>query len=218
MIRTAAAIAIQAAALAALAPSPAPAAPATQQRAVSGFTGLGLSIPARVEIVQGEAEGITLSGDEAVLAEIVTEVDGSTLRIRWKDGVEPRSYRRIAISVKAKAIDSIAISGSGEVLAPALQSKRLAARIAGSGEIRVAGRAEALEVRISGSGNVDASRLETMRTTVRIAGSGDAMVWAREALDVNVSGSGDVRYYGDPRLGQRIAGSGSVRRAGASPG
>jgi len=33
----------------------------TQQREVSGFTGVALSVPGRLEIVQGAAEGVTLT-------------------------------------------------------------------------------------------------------------------------------------------------------------
>ena len=190
----------------------------TQQRAVSGFTGVALSVPGRLEIVQGDAEGVTLTADDNVAPEIETVVEGGVLHVRFRKGTNVRTRTRIGITVKARAIHSIAVAGSGDVIAPSLDSPGLKVRIAGSGDVRLGGRAETLEVRISGSGDVDAGRFDTQRAKVSVAGSGDALVWARKSLEVRVSGSGDVRYFGDPDVRQQIAGSGSVRRKGASPG
>lgn len=190
----------------------------TQQRTVSGFNGVSLAVPARIEIVQGDREGVELTGDDNVLAEIETVVDQGSLKLRWRKDVSVRNAGTLRGTVYARTVEAIAISGSGDVHAPALQSKQLALRIAGSGDMNLAGRADAVQVRISGSGNVKAAKLDARQAKVNIAGSGDATLWARESLSVTVAGSGDVRYYGDPSVEKRIAGSGSVRRAGASPG
>ena len=185
----------------------------TQQREVSGFTGVALSVPGRLEIVQGAAEGVTLTADDNVVPEIETVVD-----VRLRKGTNVRTRTRISITVKARAIQSIAVAGSGDVIAPSLDSPELKVHVAGSGDVQLGGRAGTLEVRIAGSGDVDAGRFDTQHARVSVAGSGDATVWARKSLEVRVSGSGDVRYFGDPDVRQKIAGSGSVRRKGASPG
>lgn len=190
----------------------------TQQREVSGFTGVALSVPGRLEIVQGTAEGVTLTADDNVAPEIETVVESGVLHVRFRKDTNVRTRTRISITVKARAIHSIAVAGSGDVIAPSLDSPELKVRIAGSGDVQLGGRAGTLEVRISGSGDVDAGRFDTQHARVSVAGSGDATVWARKSLEVKVSGSGDVRYFGDPDVRQKIAGSGSVRRKGASPG
>lgn len=192
--------------------------PITQPRPVSGFTGIGLAIPARVEVAQGETESLTLTVDDNLAAEVETVVVDGMLHIRWRKGVEGRARSPIRITVNARELGLLSVAGSGTLLAPALTARTLSLHIAGSGDARVGGRAETIEVRIAGSGDVDASRLDAQRATVHVAGSGDARVVARKSLDVHVAGSGDVRYYGDPAVSQRVAGSGSVRRAGAAPG
>lgn len=190
----------------------------TEERAVSGYRGVALAIPGRVEVVQGDREGVTLAADDNLLPLIETVVEGGVLHIRFPRGHSVRARSDIRATVYARAVESLVISGSGDFVARSLDTARLAVRISGSGDVTVGGRAAQVEVGISGSGDVDARRLEAQRVSVRIAGSGDASVWARESLDVKVSGSGDVRYYGDPEVAKRIAGSGTVRRAGASPG
>ena len=193
--------------------------PATQQREAAGFTGIGLALPGRVEIVQGAAEGVSVTADDNLLAEIETVVERGVLQIRWRSrNMDVRTRSDIRVTVNARTVESIAVAGSGDVSAPALASKQLAVRISGSGDVKLAGRAESLEARISGSGDIKASRLETERAKVHIAGSGDATVWARKALEAHVAGSGTVRYYGDPSVSRHIAGSGSVRKSGDTPG
>jgi hypothetical protein len=188
----------------------------TQSRQVQGFSGLGLSIPAIVEVGQAAHERLTITADDNVLPLIESVVEGGVLKLRLREGTQLRRAT-IRVSLQVKALESISISGSGEVRAPALSGPRLRLSIAGSGDARVGGKAEALDVRISGSGNVDAARLAAQRAAVSVSGSGDATVSARESLKVRIAGSGDVRYYGDPKVEKSVAGSGSLRRLGAAP-
>lgn len=191
----------------------------TQQREVTGFTGLGLAIPAVVDVVQGASEGLTLTADDNIAAEIETVVEKGVLQVRWRTrNIDVRQATRIRIALSAKTLESIAISGSGDVNAPALNAGRLSVRISGSGDVKLGGRGDAIDVSISGSGDVNAGKFDTQSAHIRIAGSGDAVVWARKSLEAQVAGSGDIRYYGDPTVAKRIAGSGKVRRAGDSPG
>ena len=191
----------------------------TQQREATGFNGIGLSIPAVVDVVQGGAEGLTLTADDNIAPEIETVVEKGVLQIRWRTrNFDARQATRIRIALNAKTLESIAIAGSGDVNAPALSANQLSVHISGSGDVKLGGRADSIKVSISGSGDVNAARLDTQSASIRIAGSGDAQVWARKSLEAHIAGSGDIRYYGDPTVAKRIAGSGSVRRAGDSPG
>ena len=190
----------------------------TQNRAASGFDGIGLAVPGKLEIVQGTTESVTVTVDDNLAADLETTVIQGKLRIRWREGVEHRPKAPIRVVVNAKTVKSISIAGSGSVSAPSLATAQLAITIAGSGDARLGGRADSLEVHIAGSGDVNAEKLDAERAKVHVAGSGDATLVARKALDVHVAGSGDVRYYGDPTVQRKVAGSGSVRRLGAAPG
>ena len=193
---------------------------ATDNRPVAGFHSVGLSVSGRLEIVQGDAEKLSITADDNILPLIEATVDRGELRIRFREGgnlnIRPRTPIRMTLN--AKALDGIAIAGSGDVQAPALNARELKVSIAGSGDVMLAGKAQELSVKIAGSGDVKAGRFESQSAQVHISGSGDATVWAREKLNVHVSGSGDVRYYGDPGVQSSVAGSGSVRRLGATPG
>lgn len=207
---------IPAAILAAIALSAAAADP-REPREVSGFTGIALAAPIRVELSLGERESLFLEGDAKLLADIETVVEDRVLKIRLKPGTRKSWNSKARAIVTARAIEHLAISGSGDIAAPQLRSDALKIAIAGSGDVSVGGTAATLSTSISGSGDVKADKLEARSVTVSIAGSGDATVWARESLTVNIAGSGDVRYLGEPALRKSIVGSGSVKRLGNAP-
>jgi putative autotransporter adhesin-like protein len=189
----------------------------TEERAVSGYTGISLAIPAKLDVVQGTSESVSITADDNVLKEIESVVEGGVLKLRFRQRFNSVNNTRIRVTVNARAVESLVVAGSGDIHATRLDTPRLAIKVAGSGEVKLSGRAEALEVSISGSGDLDAGRLDTRRAKISVAGSGDAVVWARETLKVNVAGSGDIRYYGDPAIEKTIVGSGSVRKLGAAP-
>jgi len=110
------------------------------------------------------------------------------------------------------------VAGSGDLHVADLTAKRVHAAVAGSGNLDLAGRADALEAGIAGSGDLKAGKLEVADAKVGVAGSGSASVWARASLNASVAGSGDVRYFGDPAVRKTsVTGSGTLRRAGPDP-
>lgn len=209
----------------------------SESRAVSGFTGISLSVDGVVEIQQGSAEGLTIETDDNLLPLLETVVENGTLMIRPTTRNASFSTRKMKFVVQARTIDSLSIAGAGDIRADTLKVSSLKARIAGSGDIRIksldadslsvkiagsgdfsaGGRAASLEAGIAGSGDVKTGNLDTKAVAVSIAGSGDATVWARETLKVKVAGSGDIKYYGDAQITKSIMGSGSIKRLGAAP-
>jgi hypothetical protein len=210
----------------------------SEAREVGAFTGIALSIPALVEVRTGDRESVVVEADDNILPLVETVVEGGSLQIRSRDKVASLHAKTLKVSVTARKIESLAISGSGDIRAASLKGESLSAKISGSGDIRIAtldagslqvaisgsgdftagGKAESLQASIAGSGNLAAGSLDTRRAAIKIAGSGDAKVWVREALSVSVAGSGDVAYYGDPAISKSVAGSGTLKRLGAAPG
>lgn len=194
--------------------------PATESRDARSFRGVALSVPGRVDLVQGAAESVSLTADDNVLPLIETVVEDGVLQIRFRDRrrVDVRTRTPIRIEVKARAVESIAVAGSGDVVASALSTPALKVSLSGSGHVQLAGKAERLDAQLSGSGGMKAKDFQAQRGNISLSGSGDAVVWARSSLRVSIAGSGDVGYYGDPAVEKSVAGSGAVRRLGAAPG
>lgn len=207
------------------------------QRAVQGFKGIDVEVPADVEVIQGNAEGLTIETDDNIAALIETVVEKEQLKIRLAQrstGIKPKSLK---ITVQARAIESLSISGSGSFQADKLKGAALATRISGSGDMRIraldvdsltlaisgngdftaAGRADAVRINISGAGDVKTPSLASRSVQLGISGSGNAKVWATDSLTVSISGSGDVGYYGEPAVTQSVLGSGRIQKLGNKP-
>ena len=209
----------------------------TVQRTVSDFTGLSLELPAKLELVQGEVEGLSMETDDNLAPLIETVVEDRQLKIRLARSGKSIDPRRLNITVRVRALNAISISGSGDVhsarlAAPRLrlsvagsgdvrldelQSESLKVSVAGSGDVTASGRADAVDAHVAGSGELRLGRLAAKEVKLSIAGSGNATVWATQTLAVNVAGSGDARYYGDAKLSSSVAGSGSLKRLGGAP-
>ncbi len=215
----------------------APAAERSEIRAASGFNAIALAAPVKVDVVQGDKEGLVVEGDADALADLETVVEDHTLKIRKRSRMGLSGLSKVRVHVSAKALEAlkiagsgdisaatlrapelkIAVSGSGDVRIGQLDSTTLQVSIAGSGDVVVGGKTDTLYTSIAGSGDVKAGKLAARTAKISIAGSGDATVWAREQLTVSVVGSGDVRFYGDPEVKRSILGGGSVNRLGATP-
>ncbi len=207
-------------------------------RQLSAFKGLTLEVPASVEVIQGDSEGVTVEVDDNLVTMLETVVENDELKIRPARRLTGLRDANIKITVRARAIERLAISGSGAIRAEKIRSEALATRITGSGDIVIAsldvgalsvsisgngdfsagGRADSVKASISGSGNIKTARLAAKDVKLSIAGSGNVQVWAAQTLDVDIAGSGNVDYYGDATLSRSVAGSGSIRRLGNAPG
>ncbi|MGD9929752.1 MAG: head GIN domain-containing protein [Mangrovibacterium sp.] len=209
---------------------------AEEMREVAAFSEISLRIPGKLYLEQGSKQSIEIVAKQSTLDEIITEVKGRELIIRfksknylWKDFETGKIEIFItvpeigALSVSGSGdiindgeinsrILNLAVSGSGDILLNDLKAERLKVAISGSGDVELAGngKTEDLSVAISGSGNYKGADFACDDVNVRIAGSGSAYVHADRVLNVRVAGSGDVKYKGNPQIDQTVVGSGRV--------
>jgi hypothetical protein len=208
------------------------------KRELTAFHGIEVSLPTKLELIQGNSEGIAIEADDNLLPLIETTVKNGELVIRPVKGVHLSGNTPIKITVYARNVDNLSVAGSATVKAARLVSPKLAGSIAGSGRITIndlqsdalsisiagsgrfeaQGTAKTLEVDIAGSGDVSVTKLSAQDVKVSIAGSGDANLWVRKSLSVSIAGSGDVRYYGEGTLrDSSIMGSGRVKLVSSAP-
>jgi hypothetical protein len=184
----------------------------SERRDVSGFSNVSFEGSGRLVIEVGDAESLTVTGDDNLLKYIETQVRGSTLALGETSGVSLSPSKDIVFKVTLRKLDSLDISGGGAVEARGLQNAKMKIGISGSGEVSAEGAADDLTIDISGSGRFRGDSLKSKRTRVDISGSGSAVVSSSETLSAILSGSGSIEYVGDPKVDQNISGSGSIRK------
>lgn len=202
----------------------------TRQLDLNAFDAIRLTNSSDVYIRQGSQQAVEVEGQENIIDNLVTDVDGEVWKIRFDEPV--RRHQGLKIYITLPSLSGVRLSGSGNVVGEnqftgiekfgvsvsgsgniklGVQARSVDAHISGSGNIRLAGSTGSMEIRISGSGDLSADELEAESCKVRISGSGDCDLDVRENLEVSISGSGDVNYEGRPRVSSKISGSGDIR-------
>jgi hypothetical protein len=206
----------------------------TEDRTVTEFQSISLSMPAVVTVRDGGPPALQVTADDNVLPLISTGVRSGDLSLAYtRPCVRPT--RAVQITARADTINELSILGTGDIRTDgvitgsdlkssitgtgnmdlAAEVSHLESSITGTGTVILTGTADDLVISIPGAGTVDASKLAARKVTVEILGSGNALVDVSESLSVKIMGSGSVVYTGNPgSIEQSITGSGSIRKVG----
>lgn len=206
----------------------------TETRTTGTYNSIGLSMSATVYYTQATDYSLKISGQENVLNEIITQVEGNQLVIKVRNGVYLGKHDPITVYISSPNVSELEVSGSGDIFSEntwtandvsldisgsgnitisAIDAKHISANISGSGAIKaVSGNAGREDLTISGSGTIDLRSVEADTVYSTTSGSGDTYVFATDLLDVTISGSGNIWYYGTPVVNTHISGSGNVKR------
>ena len=207
-------------------------------RHLSGFYAVNLAGPFDLYITHGATESVKVVAPAGVVIRVITEVNDGVLKVytkheSWNWGNWWGSHKKIKVYVAFKNLNSINISGSGDVyfkdgiktsalklsisgsgdMLGRVDVRTLESSIYGSGDMKLSGTAENSTVRVVGSGDFTARNLVTVNSEVRVSGSGDAEINASEKIDAALAGSGDVHYTGTAKnISSSKSGSGDISR------
>lgn len=204
-----------------------------ETRDVKNFTEVGFAVPGDLYVQIGSAYSVVIEGDADFLKKVVTEVRGTRLIIKtensWNTGnnkiivhVTMPSVEGLSLSGSGKIFIesplkgsnlSLAISGSGKMMAGDISYQEMSCSISGSGSFGFSGTGKVTDadLSISGSGDFNAPGLEITNLEAGISGSGSCDCFVTGKLEARISGSGDVLYSGNPRIDVSSSGSGKVR-------
>ena len=208
---------------------------ASEEREISDFSAVDFAGIGTVLIELGQEETLRIDGEDNLLQYVETEVRGDTLHIEMRDGVTIIPTQSMFFYLTASEIDSLSVSGLGNIDTPGLEADQFSVSISGGGDINLAdleakelnvnisglgdlhvddGSVNKQTVSISGGGNYNAQDLSSDIAKIAISGLGSAMVWAMEELEVDISGGGSVRYKGNPAVDENVSGIGRIEKLG----
>jgi hypothetical protein len=190
----------------------------TEQRPLARAVGMvELTGPFNLTLRQGPAPKIEVRGEQRVLANVDTSLDGDTLHIAPR-GILLRHRQPIEVLVTLPALQSLHVNGSGDHTVSGFAGERLelamdgsgdleltggnsesvVAEVLGSGSMTLVGATRALSAQVRGSGDLDARHLRADAASLVHEGSGSSSVYARQNVSAQLTGSGDVTVYGNP--------------------
>lgn len=204
-----------------------------ENRTISSFDAVYVSGNTDIYVKQDSIFSVRVEADENLMEYIITELDGSTLKIRSRDGVNLKSSRSIKVYVSAPTFKHFKASGACDIFSEnkITSSEAIAINISGASDVKMDLMAPQIETDLSGAGSltlsgqtkdfkVDGSGSTDIKcfdllaenVDVKISGAGNANVFASVKLDLRISGAADVRYKGNPTVNKQISGAGSVKK------
>ena len=188
---------------------------------VSDFSSVELATLGDLTIEMGEEESLRVEAEDNLIEYFLVEVEDGTLTIKDQPFVALHPTRPVRFYLTARELDTIALSGSGNIEAPDLEGKRIAITVSGSGDVQTGDLvADEVVLKVSGSGSLDVAESKAGSQEVAIGGSGDVRIGelTGDTAEVRISGSGNVRIASGDVEEQRIAiyGSGDYHADGLS--
>ena len=184
----------------------------TQVRAVSGFTAVAIDVPGLVTIEPGNLDSLTITGDEAVVSAITSEVRDGELSISLPENTDPRlnGLDEIEYQVTVRDLRGLRVNGIARVVATEFDTPQFDVNINGVSIVSASGRAERQNVFVSGTSRYEAQNLISREVTVDVSGVAMAFLNVSETLKGQVSGAGLVEYAGNPTVSVTASEAGSV--------
>lgn len=166
-----------------------------EEREVSGFTGVRLATFGDLYIEVGEKEELRIEAEDNLLQYFESEVDNGTLEIKTRPSILLHPTKPVNFYLTVKELDTIVLSGSGDIEAPDMEAEQICVKISGSGDVEMGDlSADVIKVQVTGSGNLGISESVAREQQVTISGSGDVGIGYLDAdvIEVQVTGSGNV--------------------------
>lgn len=225
----------------------------TEVRALPSFRSVSFSGSGEMRVHHG-AQKVAVTADSNILPYLETKVSGDRLSIGLKPGTVILSPSKLIVEVTLPELESVTMSGSGNALVDpfegdelaltisgsgsveaALDYRRAAMKLSGSGSCEISGSVDEANYDISGSGSVEAA-LRCERIAVKVSGSGPCRLsgsadeasyevsgsgsirardFATKRTELRIGGSGDAEIRASDRLELVVSGSGSVRYYGS---
>ncbi len=173
-----------------------------EDRAVGNFTKLEIGGAFKVYLAQGDQEKLVLEADDKEMKEIVTVVDGNTLKVYTKSGWGER-FHEMSVYLTFKNLEYIDFSGAVEVNADKalnfadlkmdvsgaaeidleMKADKFDAEFSGASEMKFRGSCKSGYLELSGASEFTADGLEFQDLNIEVSGASDAKVFATGNLD-----------------------------------
>ena len=204
----------------------------TQELLINEFKSVKLKSSSNVFITQGSPFKVIVKGQANIISNIETDIQDDRWEIEFEDCM--KDYTKLNIYITMPDIQKLKVDGSGSIQGvnefdvdeielkvdgsgkmdvKLSDATKVIADISGSGEIKLAGTANLIDIEIGGSGDVYAFDLETNIANVKINGTGDVEVFVNDDLTGKINGTGDIYYKGNPSVDVEIHGTGKVKNS-----
>ncbi len=185
----------------------------TETRDASGFQSIVVNdLGARLFVEQTGRDSLSITTDDNIMPNVVTEVRGATLYVQRTPNYGIQRTTDLVVKVTVQKLDGLEVDGAVIADIKGVDTDQFEVKVSGASIIKLSGKADRQNVTLSGTGRYDADSLQVRRASINHSGAGVATLRVSESLDAEISGLGYVEYIGDPVVNKNITGVGAVRR------
>jgi hypothetical protein len=161
---------------------------------------------------QPHTDNAAITANNLIISLLDIYVQNKTLYIGKKEHSDYyNAGDELKIAVNVENLKSISSHGSSDITISDIDADKFTAKISGSGDVVLRGKARQLGLEIRGSGNINTKNIAAEEVEATIRGSGDITTKTSKKIRAEIYGSGNVDYYGEPqKVEQIIRGSGNI--------
>lgn len=201
-------------------------------RQVGTFRGVKAAEDVDVYLKKGDKESVKVEVSGVDLSDVITEVNGSTLKVHMRDG-NYRGKKSVKAYVTYAQLEKISASSAANVFSDEpIKSARMEINVSSAGSVEVKldaesvtisassagqsvleGKTKSLEIEASSAGDIDAYNLECENVNASTSSAGSAKVTVTKELEAHASSGGSIRYRGNPvKTNTDSSSGGSVKK------
>jgi hypothetical protein len=206
----------------------------SETRSLNSFRGIKVSQAIDAYLKKGDKESARVEITGGTTADVITEVEGSSLRIKMRDNRNSWNKVKVKVYVTYVTLEKISASSASSVFSEgviktdhfdiatssaasvevSLEANSVMVDTSSAGEVVLEGRSPKLEVEASSAGDVDAYKLECETVVAKVSSGAEAKLSVSKDLEANASSGGDIRYRGNPsRTNTHSSSGGSVKKS-----
>ncbi len=205
---------------------------ATENRQITGFTGISSSTSVNVEVTQSTDYSVTVIADDNIIQHVKTQVVNNQLKIFLGDNISI-SNGTYTVKVTAPQVNSLRASSSSSIKSQGIikSSEKITvdassaadisvevdapdvdAEATSSATVALSGRTKNFDAKANSGADIKAFELLSENTKAHASSSGSTNVFASITLNASASSSGNVRYKGSATVTKSESSSGTVEK------
>lgn len=189
----------------------------TEERKLQPFDKLDVAGDVKVFLTRSSEEEVKIVAINIEVADIITTIEGKTLKIELSRGIHKDASVEVWVSYKEMRDITVSSSGrlsmqnsldgdkvvlnantNGEIDAE-LNLATVDVTVNNGGTIRLSGKTGSVDAKVSTKGILSALELKSDSTYVQVGTAGIAKVFAANLLDANVKFGATLTYSGSPK-------------------
>lgn len=203
------------------------------ERSVASFQSVRVANGLKATVIIGEAQSVVVKGDDNIVPELQTVVEGGALIVKMPDRVTFSSSIGVGVTVTVPSLTGLQASGGSVVTASEIEAERFSLTASGGSVVSYTGTSNRLEVDASGGsvltlvgetdelvlsssgGSVHKGKALDSRIAEVSASGGSSLTLAiSERLKLSLSGGSVLRVKGRPEVTTSSLSGGSTFQMG----